>query len=169
LKLIESFSNYFKRDFKKQFFAYSIVPVLLSLIFLFDFFLLPEVNETDTVSQFKVLKAGEAITGYKYITKNSFKFSTTDYKIKKNNIRLTISPIFKTVKSITVNNKNIELESGFNGISKMMLITTNFVIVFCIIYLFITKKITENARLNILFLNLLLLILWVYIMRKYHS
>ncbi len=178
--IFDSINNYFKKDFKRQFILYSILPLSLSLIFLFDFLILPEINKSDSISQLSIIKTSQNFNGrsygsqrdvgYRYFTKNDYTFSSLEDRIQNPKIQLTLSPLFKTVKTVTaVNDRNINLASGFNGLNKLMLLTTNFVILISILYLSIKKEITENARLNIIFLNLLLLIVWIYAMVKFHG
>jgi len=138
---------------------------------------LQESKHTDLITQvFKItaptseggtgLRVDKKI-GYTYITEQDFKFSTQEKNIGLSEIHVTSSPIFNTVKSVVLKNKQVAISSGFNGISKVILIVCNFTIIISIIYLNSIKKITENARLNLVFLNFFMFLLWLFIIFKF--
>ncbi len=163
---------FFKKDFKKKFTIFLLKPILITILFLADFFLLPEVTINDSISYVSFIKtpqtsqdnsvrANKSI-GYKYTTATDLKFSTIETKIESPKIKLTVSPLFKTVKTvITSENIKVDLASGFNGFNKLLLILFNGVILISIVYVNIAKKITENARLNLIFFNLFIIAVWI--------
>lgn len=165
-------SLFFKKDFKKKFTIFLLKPILITALFLVDFFLLPETIVNDSISyvsfintpqtsQDNSVRANKSI-GYKYTTARDLKFSTIETKIESRNIKLTVSPLFKTVKTvITPNNISVALASGFNGFNKFLLILFNSIMLVSIVYVNLAKEITENARLNLIFFNLFIITVWI--------
>ena len=171
-KVLEKITTFFKKDFKKKFILFFSVPLFASAIFLTDFFFLPEINQTDSISSIMAIKISQSeggtsmrkrkVRGYRYTTKTNFKFSTLKKRKIESDVELTVTPLFKVVKSVTVDSKKVSLESGFNGLNKLLLICCNSIILLSIFYMILTKKISENARLNLIFLNAFILAVWLY-------
>lgn len=166
-------SSLFKKDFKKRFIFFLSIPLLISVLFLVDFFLLPEVNKNDSISYISTIKVPQSAggtsfrtnrdSGYKYTTEANLKFSTLKLRIKSPEIKLRVTPVFSTVKTvITSENKKIDLASGFSGLNKLLFISFNSILIISVFYVLLIKKITENARLNLIFLNIFILAIWIY-------
>ncbi|SIS47065.1 hypothetical protein SAMN05421766_10289 [Zobellia uliginosa] len=174
---VDRFSLFFKKDFKKKFLIFVSIPLLASAVFLVDFFLLPESSTTDSISSISIVTLPQSTggtsvrssrpSGYRYTTKTNLKFATSKTRIKSPEIQLTVSPIFKTVKTVSTPKKKIDIASGFSGLNQVLLILCNGSIIISILYTLLTKHITENARLNLLFSNLFLLAIWIYALILY--
>ncbi|CAM4120340.1 hypothetical protein [Zobellia nedashkovskayae] len=175
---VEKFSLFFKKDFKKKFICFFTIPFLASVIFLVDFFLLPETNTSDIITHISIIKIPSnvggtsvrvcKVSGYRYITETNLKFSTLNTRIKSSEIKLRVTPLFKTVKAVSSTSKQkIVLASGFSGLNQVLFVLCNGFILVSIIYILLTKHITENARLNLLFSNTFILAVWIYALLLY--
>lgn len=80
---------------------------------------------------------------------------------------MTISPMFNIVKTVESQHKKVKIESGFNGINKFLLIFSNAIILISLCYTFIAKEIAENARLNLIYFNIIMFLLWGYLIIKF--
>ncbi|WP_428742391.1 hypothetical protein [Tenacibaculum sp.] len=175
-KTTNRINNFFKKDFKKKFITFISIPFMFSALFLADYFFFPEFNKTEKISQVSTIEVSghhkfsssntTTKIGFNYITENNYKFSTTQEKrIIASEIKLKISPIYKTVKTVEIENKRIKLSSGLNGISGILFIICNSSTLISICYTLLTNKITENARLNLIFSNAFIFILWIIIIK----
>jgi len=175
--VIDRISLFFKKDFKKKFVIFITIPLASSVIFLADFFLLPEIHKTDVITKIGIVKIPQNVggtsvrttrnSGYRYTTATNLKFATPTTRIKSPEIQVTITPLFKTVKAVSTTKKKINLASGFNGLNKVLMLLCNIGMVSSILYVLLTKEITENARLNLLFLNMCTLAVWIYALILY--
>jgi len=178
MSLLKKIDNFFAKDFKKRFITIISIPLLLSIFFLVDFFLLPEINKTESIAQIQIIQipksaGGTSVrtshnAGYKYITDNNYKFSTSNRRaIESSKIDLSISPVFNTVKTVIIENKKINIESGFNGIQGKLLILCNGIIIISIFCALLIKNITEHSRQNLIFLNIFFFLIWGYALILY--
>jgi hypothetical protein len=173
--LFNQIDAFFAKDFKRRFIPIIAIPLIISIVFLVDFFLLSERNETDSIVYTQAITLSKSaggtsaqtshIAGYKYSTFNNYSFLTSRRTpFKSNKIELTISPIFKTVKSVEMDNKKIKIASGFSGINAVLLILCNTVIIISMLYTLATKKFTEHRRHNLIFVNVFLLLIWAFVL-----
>jgi len=84
-KTTSKFSAFFEKNFRKKFILFVSVPVLMSILFCVDYFVLQELNVIDTVSRIgkmthtvggEHLEMEGARLGYRYNTENNHTFST---------------------------------------------------------------------------------------------
>lgn len=178
MNLLKKIDNFFAKDFKKRFITIISIPLLLSAFFLVDFFLLYGISKTDSIAQIQIIQipksaGGTSVrtshnAGYKYITDNDYKFSTSNRRaIESYKIDLSISPVFNTVKTVMIENKKIDIESGLNGIKRIMLVLCNSIIIISIFCALLIKNITERSRQNLIFLNIFFFLIWGYALILY--
>ncbi|SHK01308.1 hypothetical protein [Pseudozobellia thermophila] len=170
-------SLFFKKGFKTKFLLFVSVPLLASMLFLTDYFILPERQTSDVIAYRQVIKIPQSaggtsvrtgkVSGYKYTTATKLKFSTSRTPITSSEVTLTTTPVFKTVKTVVASQKTIPLASGFSGLNQVLFILCNGVMVISVIYVFLSRTITENARLNLIYCNTFLLAIWVYALLLY--
>ncbi|OWW25452.1 hypothetical protein B4Q04_07485 [Zobellia sp. OII3] len=168
---------FFKKRFKTKFLLLVSGPLLASLVFLTDYFILPERQITDVLAYGENVRIPQSAggtsvrtsksLGYKYITATNLKFSTLGTPIRSSEVTLTVTPLLKTVKTVDTSKKTVPLASGFNGLNQVLLVLCNSVILISILYVFLSKTITENARLNLVFCNMFLLAIWTYALLLY--
>lgn len=175
-KVTNSITRFFKRDFKKRFFVIMSFPLLFCTLHLVDFSILPAYKINDTIqSKIKITYSstndyGETrytTVGYKYITENSYAFSTKKANLLGLKVHLKVSPLFKTVKSATLGTKDIKLQSGPHGVDGFLLMGIFLSILISFAYLLLKKVLTENAKLNLIYWNLFLFIIWLWIFIKF--
>lgn len=171
MNLTNIIDAFFAKNFKKKFISIISLPLLLTTFFLTDFFLLPEIVETDRISQIYSINIPKSAggtrvrsshkAGYKYVTNKNYKFSTLSHSmINSPKINITLSPILKTVKTVMIKDIRIDLASGFNGINAVMILFCNFVIIISISYVLFVNNITEHARLSLTYSNLFFFVIW---------
>ena len=126
--------RWFQKDFRKRFVLCASIPLVLSLIYGIDFFVLMGTLQTErligftpiTISHSGGTAAGkQKVVGYQYVTENGIEFSTMKKKIKVPVVEVSLSPIFKTVKSVLAGDEGVEIESGINGISGLFFMICN--------------------------------------------
>ena len=176
-KLTNSINQFFKKDFKKRFLICASIPFLLSLIYVIDGSLLPEKTVTDQIIKRKKISMSQSqefigrerrSVGYQYFTEKKYTFSALkESKVRHNEIQMTISPLFNTVKTVKSGSKTIQVQSGLYGMNGVLIMAILISILFCTFYILIKKVISENARLNIIFFNILLFIIWGYLFFKF--
>jgi len=176
-KLTNSINQFFKKDFKKRFLICASIPFLLSLIYVVDGSLLPERTITDQVAYRKKISMSQSqefmgrvrrAIGYQYFTKKGHQFSVLkESKVRHNEIEITVSPLFNTVKTVKSGRKNIQVQSGLYGMNGVLIMAILISILFCTFYILIKKVISENARLNIIFFNIILFVVWGYLFFKF--
>ena len=171
-------SNFFKRNFKKKFLLFIAVPFLVSTAYITDFLLLPEIKKTEKISAFVLITLPQSAggtsvqrpknMGFKYITSNGFKFSTMRTRIENPDLEIYVTPLFQTVKRVFSEKKKIQIESGLNGVNGLLMISGNLIMLIAIGYVLFVKAISENARLNLIFLHVCLFGLWIVVIVKYN-
>lgn len=168
--------GFFKSDFNRKFIICISIPFISSLIYLTDVLLLPELKITENISQISSITVtkrnafGYSSTkkvGYKYNTVNNYKFATLKRYLRVPEVTLTISPVFNIVKAVESQHKKVKIESGFSGINKFIFIICNIIILISLCYTLVTKKITENARMNLIYFNIIMFLLWGYLIIKF--
>ena len=176
--LLKKIDVFIAKDFKKRFISIISIPLLLSTFFLVDFYLLPEISKTDSISQYQIINIPKSAggtsartshkVGYKYLTNNNYKFSTSSKRaITSHEIDLTISPVFNTVKTVMIENKKTSIESGFNGVKGVLLVLCNGVIIISIFCALMINRITEHSRQNLIFVNIFFFLIWGYTLILY--
>ena len=169
--------GFFKSDFNRKFIICISIPFISSLIYLTDILLLPEFNTTEQISHISAItvtqrdafgySSSQRKVGYNYSTTNNFKFSTLKKYLRAPEVTMTISPMFNIVKTVESQHKKVKIESGFNGINKFLLIFSNAIILISLCYTFIAKEIAENACLNLIYFNIIMFLLWGYLIIKF--
>jgi hypothetical protein len=151
-------------------------PLLFSALYLVDFLLLPEQKTSDTIESIINVTMSQdngygfrksKVVGYKYITVNDFVFSSEKQKIRAPEIDIIVSPLFKTVKSVKADAKNIPLQSGLYGLDGVLLVAIFISILISFLYLLLKKVLSENAQLNLIYWNLFLLVIWGILFIKF--
>lgn len=175
--LTSKIDRFFKTSFKRKFIFIITIPLLLSCAFLTDILLLPEFKTTDKISRISTItvtkrdafgySSSQKKAGYSYSTIGNYKFSTLKRRLRTPEVTMTISPVFNVVKTVKSQEKRVKIESGFNGINKFMFIFCNTVVVISLCYTFLTKNISENARLNLIYFNIIIYLLWIYLIYKF--
>ncbi|WP_024481119.1 hypothetical protein [Cellulophaga baltica] len=169
-------NGFIKTNFKRKFLLLIAVPFLLSSLFIIDFLLLPEHHQTESLRNSEWIflpnhsiasKERSKHMGYNYTTENDYKFSTLRTKIESSYIEITSSPIFKTVKTVTVEGKEIAIQSGLNGVLGVLMISGNLILLISGSYVLLKQDISQNARLNLSFLSLFLFAIWGYALIEY--
>lgn len=174
IKLTQYIDLFFSSKFKKKFTAVISIPLIITSLYLVDFYLLPELKETDNIEKIYTITAPQSVVGTsarrnkkigkKYVTENGFNFSISNKSsIGFNRVDLAISPIFKRVKKVSLKNKQIRISSGMNGMSKYIFIICYSIIIGSICYILFSKNITENAKLNLIYFNVFMFCLWGWI------
>lgn len=161
--------KFFKTDFQKKFFACAAIPFFISLIYVIDGSLLPHRTVKDqVVYRFKMKRTsgyyGESTSTvcYKYKTQKNYQFSTLK-TIGFKEVEMTLSPLFNTVKTVKSGKKLIQVQSGIYGVNGVLIFAILISMIICALYIVLKKKISENARLNIVFFNFILLLIWGYL------
>lgn len=177
VEALNKISVFFKKDFKKKFIVFVSIPLLLSTLLSIDCFLLPSYKETDHISQVYYITISNSgvgrasrssqTVGHKYLTQKGYSFSTEKGRVIETEITLHISPIFKLVKKVTAKNRKIRVNSGMQGINLVFLIGCMLTVITSLIYIFIMKEISKNARLNLIFVNLFIFILWTIVIIQF--
>jgi len=174
--IFHNIDHFFKNKFKKKFIYATSSILLLSFLFLMDIYILPGSTKTDVVYSFRKItqqtgnswNRSKRTVGYKYTTENEHQFSTSRRGLLKSpKITMEISPITKTVKSVQLNGKPIKLTSGVNGANMVLLISCNLIILISISYITLVKNLSENSRLNLIYLNLFVFSVWIYMLVLY--
>jgi hypothetical protein len=142
-----------------------------------DAFLLPAHKTTDTIRSVRKITmvkqdafgvSHRRTVGYKYITEKGSTFSTEKKKkIRDSQIQIAVSPLFDTVKSVKAGSKNIQLQSGLYGIDGVLLMAIFISILISFVYLWLKKTPSENAKLNLIYWNMFLFIVWSIIFIKF--
>ena len=150
---------------------------MLCSVYLIDYKILPSHQITERIEYYKVITIPQSVggtssrknnkKGYKYITASNYKFSTLKSKINDSSITIKVTPLFKTVKSVKTKKRQYNIQSGLNGISGIMTIGVFFTMLVSILYTLLKKKISENARLNLIYSNIFNYILWIYLSIKF--
>jgi len=177
IKLTNRIDSWFKKDFKKKFIGFLAFPFLLSFIFFFDYYILPGSLQNERLVDFQTITMSQnvggtsvrnqRVIGYRYFTENDIQFSTMKKRIKSPEVEISLSPLFKTVKSVMADDKAVKIETGINGINGLLFIVCNSSIFIAVCYTLLAKKISENARLNLIYLHLFIFVLWVIVMIKF--
>ncbi len=170
--MFEDLEFFFRKKFKKKFIIIASVPVCLSLLYLIEITLIPgfEVNDQITGIRKITISSNNGAyrtsrnMGYRHYTEKEYKFSTLSKRIGFKNVEMTVSPITQTVKRVSINGSPVKISSGFKGTNKVLLIIVNCVLILSIAYALLIRQISDNARLNLIFLNLFLLMVWLYIL-----
>ena len=86
---------------------------------------MPEINKTDRISNIQKIVVPKSngfrtssyhAAGFKYKTDKNYKFSTSsDKALRDEYVRLTVSPLFKSVKTVKANKGLIDFASGCNA------------------------------------------------------
>ncbi len=176
-KITDSIHTFFKKDFKKRFLIFISIPFLLSSLYLIDQTLIKDTIIMDTIISIKPIYINQSAggtpvveskkRGYKYETINNYRFSTLKYKINESQIQIVTSRIFKTVKTVKTKKGDHEIQSGLNGVNGILIIACFISMLFTIIYLFLRKNISNNSQLNLIFLNIFLITIWIYSFIKF--
>ena len=164
---------FFDKDFKKRVIIFLAIPLLISVLYYIDFCFLKEINIKDRISYIELITVSASAggtsvrenkrVGYKYHTIKGYHFSTERKRLENHEVHLKITPIFNTVKVVITPNQRIKISSGFNGANQILLIVCNIMILVSISYLLIVDEITQNARLNLIFSNLFMFLIWLYV------
>ena len=166
-------SRFFKRDFKKRFLTLMSFPLFFCCLFFLDYTLLPEYKTTDrivsvyTISSYSTNQSNGTRTrsgSYQYVTENDFVFFTEGIKrIQTPEIEIAITPLFDTVKSVIVDTREVEFNLGLYGIERILLLAVFISILISFAYIFLKKTISENARLNLIYFNIFIFIIWFWL------
>ena len=170
--------HFFEKDFKKRFICFVSIPLILTALFYLDCNYMPTLKINDRISSISLIKVSQSaggtssfkskIVGYKYTTENNNNFSSMSRRIEEPDIVLEISPVFKSVKKVIIaNGKEIEISSGLSGISLVLSISCNLSVLLSIGYILLTKEITRNAKLNLVFLNIFMFLIWITVIVKF--
>ncbi|GAB1308063.1 hypothetical protein KH5_07460 [Urechidicola sp. KH5] len=171
-KTANAITAFFDVNFKKKFLLSISIPFLISLIYFIDISILPartfddEIVETNNISHSS--SAGgtsmrqEKKVGKDFTTQKGYHFSTLKAAPLPGGIRIEITPIFKTVKSVHKGKRKLDVQSGLEGINGLLLIGFLISSTISICYTLLKKSISEDARLNLIYINILLICVWGY-------
>jgi hypothetical protein len=168
--------HFFKMNFKKKFVLFLSIPLLLSTVYCIDYFILPEIEKTDRITRVASLtmarNQGGAFgstrreIGYRYTTEGNFEFTTYRVNIKTSKVKIKATPLLKNVKEVEANTKKISLQSGFSGLKAGMMLGYNAIALLSVLYILLTKRISENARLNLIFMHVFIFLVWLFVLWK---
>ena len=149
------------------------IPLLLSAVYYIDFYLLKPIEINDRILAIELITVSASAggtsarenkrVGYKYHTESGCHFSTERKRLQDIEVDLKITPIFKTVKTVITSSERIKITSGFNGANLVLFVVCNIMILASISYLLIVSDLSQNAKLNLIFSNLFMLLIWLYI------
>ncbi|RZS93382.1 hypothetical protein [Aquimarina brevivitae] len=165
---------FFKKDFRRRFILAIIVPLVLSIVYLVDFYALSGHTIITTISYSTPITVSQNVSGtsarkprtigHRYYTTSGHQFTITDYNLKSEKISLTISPLYKSVKMVISEGKTTRIASGLSGVSGFLFVICNVVMLVSLGYIYLVKTISDNARLNIIYLHVFLFFVWGYIL-----
>ena len=149
------------------------IPLLLSAVYSIDFYFLKPIKINDRILYIELITVSASAggtsahenkrVGYKYQTKKGYQFSTERKRLQDIEVNLKITPVFKTVKTVITSNERIKISSGFNGANLVLFIVCNIMILASISYLLFVSDLSQNAKLNLIFSNLFMFLIWLYI------
>lgn len=176
-KLTNGIARFFKRDFKKRFLTIMSFPLFFCSLYLMDCTVFPDYKTKDKiVSIFDITQSSTnaygvrttRVIGYKYVTEKDFVFSTEKKKkIRAPEIEIVVTPVFDVVKSVKTGTKNIQLNSGFYGIDGVLLMAVFISLLISFAYTLLKKEISENAKLNMIYFNIFIFIIWFWMFLKF--
>lgn len=149
------------------------IPLLLSAAYYIDFYFLKPIEINDRILDIELITVSSSAggtsvrknrrVGCKYQTEKGYQFSTERKRLQDIEVNLKITPVFKTVKTVITSNERIKISSGFNGANLVLFVVCNIMILASISYLFIVSDLSQNAKLNLIFSNLFMFLIWLYI------
>lgn len=149
-----------------------ILPILLVLglivnLILFDFFILPKKNVTDTIVEYSKImhvyngkfQKTTSLFGYKFYTEKGFEFSTDKRFIEETNVQIKHTIIFKNITDVFTENNDYSstLMSDLNSVNLYFYIILSISTTTSILTILLYKNITENGFQNIVLFNLFML------------
>lgn len=154
---------FFSTNFQKKFFLLIALPVVVGGLFLVDAYLLPKIVIKDTLYRDQVVYAtsGGSFKSIVYVTDQEYYFATAGWRIRNEEVTLEISPILKKVVGVKDGEKRVDLNSGINGIFGITLKIWAIATFISIMYAFVVRNPSENARLNMVFFQLIWLVLTI--------
>ena len=161
--LTTKLNTFFSTNFLKKYFAFIGLPVILGGFLLVDAYLLPRTVIKDTLFGDKVAyaKSGGSFKSIVYVTDKRYYFATAGWRIRNEEVTLEVSPIMNRVVEVRDGEKSVHLNSGINGIFGMTLKVWAIFTFIAIIYSLIAKAPSENARLNMVFFQIIWLIITI--------
>lgn len=169
-EIVLSFIRYFKGRPKRIFIAIFTPILLLSIVNFVDFFLLPTDYDTDKIVTIYVSKSNNgSIRGFHYETKKGYKFSLSNVRIYENEVTVAYTKLFKSVTCVNSERKDYShtLSSDLNGFMKYFHLLFIFSIIIGIVTYASGKSISNNASLNIIAFNSLMLLVLLYMLYLY--
>ena len=144
--------------------------VFLSIINFIDFFLIPTVYESDEIDSFYVSKSNRgSIRAFHYETKKGYNFSFPNLRIYDSEINLEYTKLFKSITYVESKGKDYShlLSSDLNGFMKHFHLLFLFSMIMGIVTFARGKPISQNALLNIIGFNFLMLLALIYMLYLY--
>lgn len=151
----------------------AIIPLFAFVLFI-DLYLLPRkkvndiiVSRTENIIKHKgrfSSSSSEIMSCYKFLTKQELEFSTENYFIEENEVKIEYSYIFKSVTSVKSLTKDYSdnLISGLKGLILILFISLLVTTLISLLTLKFYKKLSENGFLNIILMNSFLFLILLY-------
>lgn len=155
-----------KKYRKTAFIGLMLVAYAVGLLFV-DAWILPTKNVDDRVVYLQNIRTGKdrtTILGTRFFTEKGYVFSLEKNNIKSEEVSLGQTRVFKNITSVKGPNKDYtaSLISDLSGITLLLSVLLGVYSFLGVILLERKRNLTENAFLNIVLLNGLLLICFIY-------